>query len=194
MYQSMAEILKPAKAGDYEISLFEIKKGDFSAAMSGIPYGNYARLLHRGECVMSDTPMEMRTNIDFVRSAFGDVLIGGLGIGLILLAIQNEKSVHTITVIEKSKEVIELVKPQLPLNGKVSIINDDVFNFAPSKGTKYDMIYMDIWDYVNSDVYENEMKPLKARYRRYLKPKSVSPNRKVFCWAEWQAKNDRRLY
>lgn len=52
---------------------------------------------------------------------------------------------------------------------------------------------MDIWNYVNSDVYQDEMKPLKRKYGRYLKSKDDSPNRFNECWAEWKAKNNRRL-
>mgnify|MGYP000786328328 FL=1 len=43
---------------------------------------------------MSDTPMEKETNRDFVHNAHGNVLIGGLGIGLIILAIQNKEDVY----------------------------------------------------------------------------------------------------
>ena len=38
---------------------------------------------------MSNTYMERWTNMNFCDYAHGDVLIGGLGIGLIILAIQD---------------------------------------------------------------------------------------------------------
>ena len=49
------------------------------------------------------------------------------------------------------------------------------------------------FDY-SDDVYNEEMKPLKNKYRRYLKLKKESPNRFISCWAEKQAKNDLRLW
>ena len=58
---------------------------------------------------MSDTNMEKRTNLEFVRNAYGNVVVGGLGIGLILMAIQDKEDVRTITVLEKSKEIIQMV-------------------------------------------------------------------------------------
>ena len=141
---------------------------------------------------MSDTNMEKRTNSDFVINAHGNVLIGGLGIGLILLAVQQDKEdVKQITVVEKNMEVIELVGNQLPLNSKVHIIHDDVFDYAPQM--KYNTIYMDIWNYINEDIYKEQMKPLISRYRRYLVPKSEDENRYIECWCKRQAKNGERI-
>ena len=68
-----------------------------------------------------------------------------------------------------------------------------MFEWKPEKGQKFDCIYMDIWNYINSDVYQDEMKPLKQKYGRYLKSKDDSLNRFNECWVEWKAKNNRRL-
>ena len=192
MYKDMTEILKDGKVGDFRREHFEMKESDFCARFrNGIPMGRYVRLTHGSECVMSNTPMEKRTNRDFVANAHGNVLIGGLGIGLILLAIQDKEDVKQITVVEKNKEVIELVENQLPLNSKVHIVNDDVFEYKPL--FKYNTIYMDIWNYINEDVYNEQMKPLISRYRRYLVPKSEDENRYIDCWCKRQAKNGERI-
>lgn len=191
MYLNMSEILKDGKVGDFELSHYEIGKNDFYAMLHGIPSGKFVRLMHRGEVVMSNTDMEKRANSSFVINAHGNVLIGGLGIGLTLLAIQDKGEVKQITVVEKNKEVIELVGGQLPLNSKVHIVHDDVFEYKPL--FKYNTIYMDIWNYINSDVYQREMKPLISRYRRYLVPKSEDENRYIDCWCKYQAKNNRRI-
>ena len=140
---------------------------------------------------MSETPMEQRTNRNFICDAYGDVLIGGLGIGMIILAIQDEPEIKSITVIESNKNVIDAILPQLPINDKVQVINSDVFTYKPKQ--KFDCIYMDIWAYVNRDVYK-EMVKLKRRYGHYLKSAEESPKRFNKCWAEWYAKNERRLY
>ena len=192
MYKDMTEILKDGKVGDFRLEHYEIKENDFYAMVRiGIPIGRYVRLMCGSECVMSDTPMEKRTNREFVANAHGNVLIGGLGIGLILLAIQDKEDVKQITVVEKNKEVIELVENQLPLNSKVHIVNDDVFEYKPL--FKYNTIYMDIWNYINKDVYNEQMKPLISRYRRYLVPKSEDENRYIDCWCKRQAKNGERI-
>lgn len=191
MYKDMTEILKDGKVGDFELTHFEIGENDLYAMFHGIPSGKFIRLTHRGGVVMSDTAMEKRTNREFVANAHGKVLIGGLGIGLILLAIQDKEDVEQITVVEKNKEVIELVGSQLPLNSKVHIVNDDVFEYKPL--FKYNTIYMDIWNYINKDVYNEQMKPLISRYRRYLVPKSADENRYIDCWCKRQAKNGVRI-
>ena len=192
MYKNMTEILKDGKVGDFRLEHYEIKESDFYARVRmGIPIGRYVILIHGSECVMSDTPMEKRTNREFVANAHGNVLIGGLGIGLILLAIQDKEDVKQITVVEKNEEVINLVGNQLPLNSKVHIVNDDVFEYKPL--FKYNTIYMDIWNYINEDVYNNQMKPLISRYRRYLVPKSEDENRYIDCWCKRQAKNGERI-
>ena len=192
MYHNMAEILEDRKVGDFELSHYEIGDKDFVAMYRmGISPGRYVKLLHKRECVMSDTDMKKRTNSSFVINAHGNVLIGGLGIGLILLAIQDKKEVKQITVVEKNMEVIELVGGQLPLNSKVHIVHDDVFDYNPL--FKYNTIYMDIWNYINSDVYEREMKPLISKYRKYLVSKSEDENRYIDCWCRYQAKNGIRI-
>ncbi len=192
MYLDMAEILNEGQIGDYALKKYTIERGNFAVAMQRISYGTYISLTHHGSIVMSNTDMEKRTNDFFVCRAHGDVLIGGLGIGMIILPIQDNPKVNSITVIEKSQEVIDLVSPQLPLNNKVKITHDDVFTYKPDR--KYDCIYMDIWNYINSDIYKNSMTPLKRKYGHYLKPISESPRRFNLCWAEYEAKNNRRLY
>lgn len=193
MFLNMADLLEDRQVGDWKLEKFTIDGNNFAAIMQGITPGSYVRLLHKGECVMSDTNMEKRTNMDFCINACGDVLIGGLGIGMIILAIQDNPEVKSITVIEKNQEVIDMVASQLNFNEKVKIICADVFEWKPETGVKYDVSYMDIWSWINEDIYEREMKPLKRRYSRFLRSKKESPNRYNKCWAEYQARTGRRL-
>ena len=109
MYEKMSEILQEKIVGDFAIHHFEIDEHDFYARLHGIESGKYVKLTQNEEVVMSDTKMEKETNAAFVRSAHGDVLIGSLGIGLIVLAIQDKEAVNTITILEKNEEVIELL-------------------------------------------------------------------------------------
>jgi spermidine synthase len=131
--------------------------------------GSYARLRDKmtKDVIMSDTPMERKTNLDLYRNASGRVLIGGLGIGMVLLAIQDKTEVTSITVIEKFKSIIDMVAPMLPLNGKVTIINDNVFTWLPKRGEKFDTIYMDIWNEISGELWA-EHKELRKKFRKYL--------------------------
>lgn len=193
MYCKMADLLEERQIGSWKLDKFTIDENNIVARLQGITPDTYVRLTHDGECVMSDTNMEKRTNADFYVNAHGDVLIGGLGIGMVILAIQDKPEVNSITVIEKYQEVIDMVASQLHFNEKVKIICADVFEWKPEKGVRYDVSYMDIWNWVNEDVYEDEMKPLKNRYSKFLKTKKENPNRFNKCWAEYQAKSGRRL-
>lgn len=191
-YVKMADILKPVTVGTVTVDILDYTKMrlGFREIMDGLSADRYARLRINGTVMMSETPMEHRTNIDFVIHAHGDVLIGGLGLGMIVMAIQDKPDVFSITVIEKSKDVIAAVRPQLPLNSKVQVIEGDVFTFKPER--KYDCIYMDIWYSPDADAY-GEMKTLKRRYGHYMKPKEESPKRFNNCWAEYYARTDARL-
>lgn len=192
MYPNMTQLLSPAKQGDFELSKFEVKN-DFFSAYHNIAPGHYVKLSYQGQVVMSNTPMEQRTNRHFVCHAHGDILIGGLGIGMIIMAIQNKEDVKSITVLEKNAEVIQMVASQLDLNEKVRIIQADVFSWKPAKSQRFDCIYMDIWPAINYDIYRREMVPLKRRYGHYLKAAAESPNRFNACWAEWNAKTGHPL-
>lgn len=191
MYANMSDILQERKAGGYALEKFEIGKNNLYAMLHGIPCGKYIRLRHGIEVVMSDTDMEKRTNARFVANAHGNVLIGGLGIGMILLAIQDKSDVEKIIVVEKSEEVISLVKDQLPLNSKVEIVHADVWEYVPS--CKFNTIYMDIWNFINTDAYKGSMKPLLSRYRKFLVSKKDDANRYIDCWCRNEAKNGARI-
>lgn len=195
LYKDMSTILVDAQYGDFKIEHFTVSKGNVRALMDGMPPGEYVRLMGNGRLLMCDTNMERRTNAHFVTWAHGDMLIGGLGLGMIVLAIQDKPDVKSITIIEKSNDVIMLMlnQPNIYFNEKVNIVYGDVFTWKPEKGQKFDCIYMNIWPYINEDVYHDEMVPLKRRYAHWLKPKSESPDRFNTCWAEWYAKTGRRL-
>lgn len=193
MYKNMPELLEERENNGWKLEKFEIKQDNFIAMLDGIMPGTYIRLTHNGECVMSDTDMEKNTNRKFCSKAYGDIIIGGLGIGMIIMAIQDKPEVKSITVIEKNQEVIDLVASQLNFNEKVNIICADVFEWKPKRGVKYDMSYMDIWNWINEDIYKEEMQPLKRKYARFLRSKDINPNRFNECWAEYQAKNGGRL-
>ena len=161
-----------------------------------IPPGDYVKLERKprslmGNIIMSDTPMEKRTNATAVVNATGDVLIGGFGLGMVVLAMQDKPDVHSITVIENNKEIIDNIAAALPLNEKVKVIHGDVYEWKPQRGKKYDAIWLDIWDNINSDIYKEEMQPLKNKYRRYL---SNSLYHWIGVWAEWEARYDRLLF
>lgn len=85
----------------------------------------------------------------------------------------------------------DLISSQLNLNKKVNIIHDDIFKWEPTQNIKYDVIYFDIWEYINLDIYNEEMYPLKVKFKKYLKETNKSF---ISCWSEYEASHNTQLY
>lgn len=129
--------------------------------------GLYTYLCEGDEYIMSDTPTEIFTNVDFVSHAHGDILIGGLGLGVMLKMLEELPKVNTVTVIEKEEEIIRLVEDQLELPRHFKVLHADIFKHIPEK--KYDVIYFDIWTDISGDAMK-ETDYLENKFKRYLKP------------------------
>lgn len=96
IYKNMSELLEERELNGWKLQKFEIKNDNIRAMFDGITPGKYIRLLHNDACVMSDTDMERMTNLDFCVNACGDIIIGGLGIGMIIMAIQDKPEVKVL--------------------------------------------------------------------------------------------------
>ncbi len=112
---------------------------------------------------MSDTLMERSTNIEFLQEAEGDVLLAGLGIGMLAVALCRKREVRTVTVLEIDRDVVRLVAPHIQ-HRKLRIVQADAKS-APLAGKNFDAIWLDIWPSIRADNWE-EMKPMLADYRK----------------------------
>ena len=134
---------------------------------------DYIRLVKKKDgsgIMMSDTPMERNTNRDFLQKANGDVVIFGLGLGLIVFPLLEDADVKSITIIELYQNLIDIVQPKIEAkdkHNKVKIIQGDCFTYEFPKGTKFDTIYFDIWIDICGDNYEQQKK-LERKYRKHL--------------------------
>lgn len=161
--------------------------GNYWLTMGLQPNFPYVKLVQKGEGVMmSDTPMERNTNRDFVKRANGDVLIFGLGIGLIILPLLKDDSIKSITVVELYQDLIDVVSPVLKKhdpNNKLNIIQGDCFEIHKviPKEKKFDCIYGDIWISINTENY-SEMKKLTAIWRFRLN--RSNPNSFIDHWMQ----------
>jgi hypothetical protein len=127
--------------------------------------GNYVRLIHLHETIMSNTWAEIADHLPFIRRATGNVLINGLGLGMCIEAILGNKEVKSITVIEKSEDVIKLVAPTYLTDSRVKIIHADAFEYQPPKGVRYNAVWHDIWPSITSENLP-EMFILHRKYAR----------------------------
>jgi hypothetical protein len=133
----------------------------------------YIRLKMNGKGIMmSDTPMERNTNHDFIRKANGDVIIFGLGLGLVILPLLKKENVKSVLVVELYQDLIDLVYPILKKHdteNKLSVIQGDCFEIHKSiqKEQKFDSVYGDIWIEICTDNYE-EMKVLTKNWKNRI--------------------------
>jgi hypothetical protein len=141
----------------------------------------YILLRKKGSGVwMSDTPMERNSNRNFIQKANGDVLIFGLGLGLIVFPLLDNPEVKSIRVIEKEKEVIDLISPYIKAKdtfNKVTIVEGDCFEYKTKE--KFDVIYGDIWRTICIDNYE-EMKQLTRAWKNRVNREN--PNAFIDHW------------
>jgi len=117
-----------------------------SATYREEPYGHYTFLFHDDlGPVMQDTTHEYAEHQPLWGGATGDVLIGGLGIGLVNSKLIDYPNIKTITIIEKNQEVIDLVWSHCPKDNRFSLIHADIDSWVPPEGSHWDYAWFDTW-------------------------------------------------
>ncbi len=202
MFPNMREIIPEGKSGELRIEHFEISpsearfaetKATFNRNYLGrmIRPGKFCRLVNDdsyfNKVLMSDTHAERSTNRDVVRAAHGDVLIAGLGLGMIICPIAQKEEVNSITVVEISQDVINLVESHIQKYlkddaDKITVICEDIFEYKPTQ--KFDTIYFDIWGSFSGDEYEDTKKLIHKFSRSLIR----DGDHFMDCWMRWLIK------
>jgi spermidine synthase len=198
VFPRMAEILPEGECGGARI--YHTTYDEVTAASASYlgdryvptPAGTYASLLVRTEsgnqeCMMSDLAYERATCLEVVRRAHGEVLIAGLGLGMILHPILSQPDVRHVTVVEKYQDVVDLICPTLPRTDALALVTADIFDWRPPRGHRFDVIWFDIWPDVAPSRLE-EMAGLHRRFAPYLN------RRNPRCWMDsWHREETRRI-
>jgi len=173
------------KSGDWEVSRFEATEEDIRLhnlrerihrTYRFMEAGVYTKLTHRGKIVMSDTLAELRDHREPARRTRDDrgdpeypnhVLVNGLGLGVVAQAILDEPTVDSLTVIEKSEDVIALVSGHYKCRygDRLIVVCADAFDWKPPKGQRYRVVWHDIWNDICADNLP-EMHKLHRKYGR----------------------------
>jgi len=111
----------------------------------------FPAVLENGREWMTLMPNETNTTQKAIELSEGKVLTYGLGLGYFAYMASLKDNVETVTVVERSRDVIELFKkyilPQFPQSNKIIIVESDAFEFAENKMQcgGYNTIFTDIW-------------------------------------------------
>ena len=158
--------------GKWAVEKFEVKEnssGRFHYAFEGRPVdpGIYTRLKRIGgiDPMMSDTPAEVRDCIDFMWRAKGNVLVNGLGLGMVIGGLSRKDEVTHIDVVEIEQDIIDLVWPTYKDDPKITLYHADAFTIEWEKGKKWDCAWHDIWQDICTDNLP-EIAKLKRKYAR----------------------------
>lgn len=104
---------------------------------------------------------------DILNLEFNNILIGGLGLGIVPYLYQN--TANHIDIIENDIDNIDLIRELNYIDtNKVSIINDNIFNYTPIKN--YDLILLDIWSNYDISLISSETDILFEKYNSFLNP------------------------
>ena len=129
---------------------------------------------------MIDAPSESNTIDPLASKAFGKVLTFGLGIGYFVYMACLNVNVTSITVVERSIEVINMfnsdILPQIPNKHKINIIKEDAFNL-------FNEDYLDQFDYVFVDIWQSNHDGLKIIERLLMQYNP--PVNKIDFWIEF---------
>ncbi len=141
----------------------------------------FPAVLEGGNEWMTLTPIDVDTVQDAIRDAHGKVITFGLGLGYYAYMAARKDNVSSVTVIEKSKKVIELfnkyVLPRFECKDKIRIINADAFEYAEKEmpEEKYDYAFVDTWRDASDGL---------PMYEKMKKLEYLSENTEFSYWIE----------
>ena len=135
----------------------------------------YPALKEQGRIWMTVTPNEINTIHPCAEASVGKVLCYGLGMGYYVFhALQNAK-VTSVTVVEQSRDVIDLFReallPMFPRKDDVQIVQGDAFAYAREEAPHqaFDTVFTDLWHDVSDGLpMYRKMKQLEVQGPKYL--------------------------
>ena len=129
---------------------------------------DFPAVLEGGNEWMTLTPVDLDTCEEAIFAARGRVITFGLGLGYYAYMVSEKPEVESVTVVEKSPEVIKLFKkhilPQFKNKDKVKIVEADAFEYAEKvmPRERYDLAFVDTWrDSSDGAPMYLRMKPLE---------------------------------
>ena len=135
----------------YKVNIPEGCSGDFRVEKKILdefrnckePLDEYTILHCATHHIMSDTTKEYREHQEFFNKAHGDVLVAGLGLGMIHQQLIENDDITSVTIVEKNQEVIDLVWEHCLKNEKFRLVHADIYEWQPD--STWDVGWFDSW-------------------------------------------------
>ena len=169
-----------ARVGSAEISRVRYNRNYYRMeAVCGYMFFQVTKPIHvtnlkiNGQVWMVDDPLHWYGMQELAKHSKGKVLVGGLGLGLIIHALQKNPKVSRIDVLEINQDVIDLVKPLLFGLNKAHVHKGNVFHCAHGE---YDTVILDLWVGKGTPKVGYEMLGAFATF------KARFPKANVFIW------------
>lgn len=163
---------RTGRYGQWNLDRYDVPflRGYFTCYQAASP--NYR--LFRGHTIwMSCTPMERESLAPHAACAYGNVVIMGLGMGLLLYNILQREEVERVTIIECDREIVELfhhiATPEAWDNWhKAEIVIADALHWQPSEPV--DFLSVDIWP----KLWDNRLLEDSRKIQRNVNAKQVA--------------------
>ena len=157
-------------SGDFEVAHYTNQTTDrqwqMYLEMKNEAHSNYCVLIKDG-CpmpIMQDSEGEYREHQWLWDYATGDVLIGGLGIGMVNEFLINAPNINSVTIIENSQDVIDLVWPHCAKDNRFTLIQADIETWTPPANSHWNVIWFDTWCTDNSMNYSDYKTAMINKY------------------------------
>jgi len=125
---------------------------------------------------MTDLPEELNQIEEMLYDVRpqGHVLVGGLGLGIVAKRVAEIIGVKSVTVVEKSRNIIKLCA-----NRSYNTVCSDIIKYLRTASFPFDYFLLDTWCGTNETTWWNEVLPLRRLIRQRWGAKPV-----LHCWAE----------
>jgi len=132
-----------------------------------------------GVTVMIDDPLHWIGMQSLAKACKGKVLVAGLGLGLIVHALQKNPNVTLIDIVEKEKDVIDLIGSVSDVlkDSKTHVFHTEIGSFITGKNLEpYDNVILDIWWGNGTMEMQRSMKSMVSLVSYFI------PNATPYVW------------
>tara|TARA_R100000781_G_C4059706_1_gene120574 strand:+ start:404 stop:952 length:549 start_codon:yes stop_codon:yes gene_type:complete len=117
--------------------------------------------------IMQDSYAEYKEHQWLWDNATGDVLVGGLGIGMLHQKLIDNPNVTSVTIIELEQDVVDLVWEHCIKDDSFTLVVADFETWNPPEGSSFDTVWGDTWLVDNSLTMKDYSTLIRDRYSQY---------------------------